>query len=1052
MKLNLLQNKGNRILIGLLLVFSFLLVQIDNVHSQIPQMPKLSLTGADNSWDESWYPDGRIWLPASVESSREFLLPVFITNQWHLYDASADIYQPDPIKSFQFTVLYDSSSIRAVGIQKFGPRDADMGYEPLAKNFNISWDDNKDWAYKLYLNPGTRYEDYTKGRGLRIVGTSTMPLPNTDLDAEEYKVLLYIRFRIVPKDGQPGGFGATAGFSPIIIKNDTIKYNDLNVRREAPFMKLRNYYQRVQDDYPDPGEFTGLAGVNNRITAPSTYSKPNEWILPGVIYLRISDQVPAFDYTLERGVGTIPAISEISPELWDLADPITIDSASFDPFIGRRIIQIRNNTPTSRILDVNVVSDQPWLEFRTVVIGTGSKNPIPAPTRSGYINWIDNGILGEDAVGTPLPNRLTTKDGDIYFELRCDPSKLDPTKGEMTGIYVGYITFTSSTALVSPIRLRVTFIHFRLPYEPDLYTTGTHTGIRLSIRNSRGAIGDESKLIFGTGHRATLGVDTLFGEYPYEYAMRSFEARWFPPDDAPDAIKQQVPFGFGDFSPDDDNNDGSPKRSNSRDIRPIDDGSPFFKSNESIIYKCRIQEDTAAHYPLVLEWDLGDFPDGAILFIRDTLNGGLFQSVNMREATALSQTRRSFVIQDPRVKSFVIEYTLPRVINYVDDFGNPIIKKGWNLLSLPVRPINTDYRNVYPNAINRPYYFSQNQYQDEIILRVGIGYFIKYDSQVDKQFSGTFIHEIKVPRDMARVYSGWNTVGCVSAPVNVQDLAFTNFNLELPTQRFTREYVVWGYVTNRGFQEISEMRPGLGYWIKCDANGYVSLTAPANQRIADAGFTPSEKAKVYEQSDKIIIRDNAQSKSQLYMTGRQDVDVSKFEMPPAPPIGVFDIRFESNRNLSNSNSSVISLNGVTYPVSIGINDADAKYSFYDAATNEFLGTIDQGSNGSIVINSERSNAVRVMKETMGVAGFSFTSYPNPVENFSTIEYTLTENENVSIKLYDAIGNEVSSIMNGYRNAGSYSETLDVTMLAGGRYILKIVAGNNTAVTPVTVIK
>lgn len=1053
MKIKLLQRRDFRILLGLVLVIMTILFTNVNTYSQIkPNIPVLSLTGANNNWDESWYPDGRIWMPASLNEPREFLMPVFIDNRWHIYEETKDIYQPDPIKSFQFTIMYDSSALRVVGVQKFGPRDEQLGYEPLAKTFNISWMDVKNFSYRKYLNPFQPEQDTKKGRAIRIVGTSTQPLPVTNLDGEEFKVLLYIRFKIIPKDGEAFG---TSGNTPIYIKNDTIKYNDMNVCKDAPFAKLRPYYPWVINDYPDPNPYTGLAGVKNGDPydpSQNTAKWPVEPMLPGTIYLRLSDRIPVIAYTLDRAIGTQPPISELGADLWNLSDPITIDSGSFTPIYGRRVFQLRNGITTSRLLDVTLESDKPWLKFRALNLGPTSKVPsgFGGPITKGTINWLDNGILGNDQIGTPIAGKLTKPDGDVWIEIRCDPQGLEPSEGEMAGIYIGYITIKSHTAYVSPIRLRVTFIHFRVPYEPELYNaTGNHNGIRLTVRNSSGATGFTSNLIFGTGHRATIGVDSLFGEYAYEYGFTpgKFEARFFPPDEAPDDIKLAVANGFGDFAPDDDDNDGSPKRSNSRDIRDIND------TLTSLVYKVRINEDTAANYPIIIEWDLNDFPEGAQLFLRDTLNGALFPSIDMRKATVIGTSKRAYAIQDPRVKSFLIEYTLPRVINYVDEYGNPIIKKGWNLLSLPVRPINSKWDVFYPNAINIPYFFSQNQYQqpDAGILKVGVGYYIKYDAEVDKQFAGTFINDISNPRDPVRVYPGWNTIGAASATVNVREISFTNFNLELPTVNYTRTFGIWGYRTDRGFYEASELKPGLGYWIKVNANGYYRLVL--GQRAIDVEAEINPKQEVIKKSDMLLIKDNEQSQSQVYFANNSDIDVNVFELPPVPPANLFDLRFADGKYLTTQNESVIQLQGVTYPLTLTIDNPSARYTFYDAATGEYLGTIYEGSKaGNIEVKSEKSNAIKVLRSVVATEGFSAVAYPNPIADKGTVAYNLPENGNVQISLFDVLGNEVQNLFNGFATAGYHTLDINAANLASGRYILKVTAGGQSLIQTVTIVK
>jgi len=909
--------------------------------------------------------------------------------------------------------------------------------------------DNKDFSYKTYLNLDAQDQDKWKGRAIKITGTSTKPLPNTDLSSDAtFQVLLYIRFKVIPEDSKPQG---TEKSTPIYIKNDTIMYNNLNIRTTQPFDKYRPEWMGrvVSDDYPYPiPEFQGLAGASNR---EQTLKYATEPILPGVIFLFYSDRVPAFDQTCNRGIGQQPAVAKLSEELWDLVDPITIDSASFDPFVATRTVQLRNGVTASRMLDVNIESDQPWLLFRTKAVGTKSKNPlpIPAPTRKGYINYIDNGILGDGQRGTPLAGVETDADGEVHLEIRCDPNQLDPVKnaGEAAGIYVGYITLKSNTALIDPVRLRVTFIYFRNPVE--WYNTSRTPGIHLTVKNSRGIDGDVKNLIFGTGHRATVGVDTLFGEYPYEYDMRNFDVRFYPPPNLSqatiDAINIHTPtlmqFGYGDFN----SNDEQP-RCDSRDIRDIRDTA------ESIIYYVKVKEDTAAYYPLRLEWDVSDFPDGASLFLRDMVNGAFFPAVDMRRATNLGGTKFGFTIQDARVKDFIIEYTLPRVIKYVDENGDPIIKKGWNLLSLPVRPTNSIWNVFYPNAINRPYFFSQNQYQDEVELRVGIGYFIKYGNTVDTQFAGTYIPEILNPNDKIRVYPGWNTVGCVSAPVNVRDIQFTNFGFYLATQAYTRKAGVWAYKTDHGYIEVSEMQPGLGYWIKVDNDSYYHLKAPARPRfINDVDDVLAAKQSVLEASTKVTLRDNAQHSTNMYFTNNDNVDLTSFEMPPVPPEGIFDVRLNGGSTLSNSVSSVINLQGVTYPMTLQVNNSDAKYTFLDAYDNQVLATVAKGSTSNVDIKSTKSNAIRVLKTDI-TTGFGIEAYPNPVITSSTVRFSVPENGNVTVKVYDLMGFEVASLFNSYAVAGQYTATLDAVNLANGTYVCKIIAGNNSAVQTITVTK
>lgn len=1014
------------LLAGLLLSFS-----TETFSQGAPAVPKLSLTGSISGYNPSFYPDGRVWTAPSINNNapREFLLPVFVQNNWAT-SPNFPTFNAWPIYSFQFTLLYDSTAIQVMGVEIAHPRDNDDNYrgEPLAKHFQFSFHDKPNGRYMKFLNPN--HADSGKGHAVTITGMSSKPLPNTDLFSDEVKVLCYVRFRVVPTLSTGVLF---AGKTPIIIDNQVIKFGDLNITKEAPFKDMRPYNVLVENMYPDPSaEDYGLLGIDNSNNPAMWTTEPTK---RGTIYVSMMDYLPEFNFVIERGIGLIPPI-EVTPDgsLWSIRDALSLDSANLQFGNVRRTVRVANGIPNTRLQDIYIESDSPWLWFQTQA-GFKAPNPVPVPARRGYINYIDWGILGganTDPYGNP-----TQEDRQVYLDIICNPSQLTLGGGvEKTGVYVGHITFKSHIASISPVRLRVTFVYFR---PPDEIGVGGPRGINLTLRN---ASGNQTKLIFGTGHKATDGIDSLYGEYEYEYPLVGFGARWYPKDAAGN---DRFPFGLGDFAPFD---DAQTKLSASRDIRSNTD------TNKSIIYYCRFNADGPTNYPVVLEWDISSFPTNARLYLRDTANGRVF-NIDMRKANNIGGTIYSYAIQDPSITSFVIEYTLPRVIEYVDANGAPIIKPGWNFLSLPVRPINNYWNEVYTRALNIPIRFFQSDYQPEEYMFPGYGYFMKYDpaDPVDTRFAGSYINRIAIENgDQVRVFRGWNAVGGLSMPVSIQDIQFDFYLNNLPDPARTRAKGIYAYETNRGYVEVSELRPGLGYWIWCDNSGYYRLIAPGNPRVAPVDDYVSPKEVAISQSVAINILDNAQHTSSLYMTNSRDVDGSMFTLPPAPPTALFDARFAGDLKLVNANSSVIKLQGVTYPVSLSIDNADADYAFTDVVTGQKLGTISKGTSGNVVISEKGSNAIQVTKTNEAITGSSFDVYPNPVVNNSTLRYTVPANELVVVKLYDALGNEVETLVNEFRTAGEYTATVNAANLTSGSYICRIIAGSYTNSLKVTVIK
>lgn len=78
--------------------------------------------------------------------------------------------------------------------------------------------------------------------------------------------------------------------------------------------------------------------------------------------------------------------------------------------------------------------------------------------------------------------------------------------------------------------------------------------------------------------------------------------------------------------------------------------------------------------------------------------------------------------------------------------------------------------------------------------------------------------------------------------------------------------------------------------------------------------------------------------------------------------------------------------------------------------------------------------------------------PNPVNTVSTIEYSLTSEMFVSLKVYDITGKEVAMLFNGNLAAGNYSAKLNASSLVNGVYTVVLTANNTTLTKQITVSK
>ncbi len=69
------------------------------------------------------------------------------------------------------------------------------------------------------------------------------------------------------------------------------------------------------------------------------------------------------------------------------------------------------------------------------------------------------------------------------------------------------------------------------------------------------------------------------------------------------------------------------------------------------------------------------------------------------------------------------------------------------------------------------------------------------------------------------------------------------------------------------------------------------------------------------------------------------------------------------------------------------------------------------------------------------------NYPNPFNPSTTIEFSLPKSEFIELKVYNILGNEVSTIVSKKINQGNHTYTFDGKNLASGVYYYQLVAGN-----------
>ncbi len=85
---------------------------------------------------------------------------------------------------------------------------------------------------------------------------------------------------------------------------------------------------------------------------------------------------------------------------------------------------------------------------------------------------------------------------------------------------------------------------------------------------------------------------------------------------------------------------------------------------------------------------------------------------------------------------------------------------------------------------------------------------------------------------------------------------------------------------------------------------------------------------------------------------------------------------------------------------------------------------------------EYSNVVLV--DVAGPADFKLAqNYPNPFNPSTTLQFSIPENSHVVVKIFDMLGKEITTAVNGNFTAGTHKEVFNASRLASGNYIYQL---------------
>jgi len=357
------------------------------------------------------------------------------------------------------------------------------------------------------------------------------------------------------------------------------------------------------------------------------------------------------------------------------------------------------------------------------------------------------------------------------------------------------------------------------------------------------------------------------------------------------------------------------------------------------------------------------------------------------------------------------------------------VMSGWNLISLPIQTLKQRKDELFPGSTSYAYSYN-NGYIIKDSLFNGYGYWLKFPSNQTINLTGTQNSNVTIP-----IRTGWNLIGSLNGSIPVNSL-ITN-----------PPGIIAGYVYGYGpsYYIASNIEKGKAYWVKSSANGTLTLNLNYTKSL------PVNSVNPIDMNWTILEFSNGSDFTNLYLG--EATDKSKYELPPVPPTGTFDIRFEDNTLIGDlKNQNIVSIQS-SYPVYFTLKNANGKKYLITDLINEKILNVTIGENETVKIDNPLIEKIRIQEILKQDFQYELMqNYPNPFNPKTLIRFSIPEKQFVTLSIYNSLGQKISDLLNKEMEPGIHQIEFDGTKFSSGVYYYKLMAGSFNQIKKFILIK
>jgi hypothetical protein len=362
---------------------------------------------------------------------------------------------------------------------------------------------------------------------------------------------------------------------------------------------------------------------------------------------------------------------------------------------------------------------------------------------------------------------------------------------------------------------------------------------------------------------------------------------------------------------------------------------------------------------------------------------------------------------------------------------NRTLDSGWNLVGLPVAGIDSSRSALFPHTTANSLFGYDGSLHNTSVLTRGDAYWLHSETTESVSLRGSHISSVSI-----KLRQNWNLISPPSCNIPIAAVEDPNGIVDVQSI----------YLFQGGYQPADTLKPANGYWFKATSAGEITLDC--NSSPGKRGLAAKTGETELATFSRLSIRDADGSSQELYFDGsfHEETTEANYTVPPIPPKEIFDVRFAGDRRAIDATDGTIHLQSSAYPVTVELSRAAASEGSYlleELQEGEVVGThvlsrtntvqLTNSSIDQVRIGEVEQTSARETPESFQLRG----NYPNPFNPTTNIQFSLPEQAEVTVEVFNVMGAKIMELPVRTMDAGQQALSLDASALGSGMYLYRV---------------